>query len=105
MKLFVGNLSYDLSEDEIREAFSEFEPLVEFYRPHDRETGKPRGFAFITLADREKGDAAIAALNNKRMGGRELKVNVELGEWALGRRWRDVGPAGDSLSAVGVIVS
>jgi RNA recognition motif-containing protein len=75
MKLFVGNLSYDLSEDEIREAFAEFEPLVEFYRPHDRETGKPRGFAFITLADREKGEAAIAALNNKRMGGRELKVN------------------------------
>ena len=75
MKLFVGNLSYDVSEDELREAFAEFEPLVEFYRPHDRETGKPRGFAFVTLADREKGEAAIAALNDKRLGGRELKVN------------------------------
>ena len=59
MKLFVGNLSYDVSEDELREAFAEFEPLVEFYRPHDR----------------EKGEAAIAALNDKRLGGRELKVN------------------------------
>ena len=75
MKLFVGNLSYDVSEDELREAFSEFEPLLEFYRPHDRETGKPRGFAFVTLVDRDKGEAAIAALNNKRLGGRELKIN------------------------------
>lgn len=75
MKLFVGNLSYDVTEEELREAFSEFEPLLEFYRPHDRETGKPRGFAFVTLADREKGEAAIAALNDKRLGGRELKVN------------------------------
>ena len=75
MKLFVGNLSYDVSEDELREAFTEFEPLVEFYRPHDRETGKPRGFAFVTLSYREKGEAAIAALNDKRLGGRELKVN------------------------------
>ena len=75
MKLFVGNLSYDVTEEELREAFSEFEPLLEFYRPHDRETGKPRGFAFFTVADREKGEAAIAALNDKRLGGRELKVN------------------------------
>jgi len=75
MKLFVGNLSYDLGDDELREAFAEFEPLLDFHRPHDRETGKPRGFAFVTVADEEKGAAAIAALNNKRLGGRELKVN------------------------------
>lgn len=75
MKLFVGNLSYDLSDGELRAAFAEFEPVLEFHRPQDRETGKPRGFAFVTLADDEKGAAAIAALNNKMLGGRELKVN------------------------------
>ena len=75
MKLFIGNLSYDLSDEELRAAFAEFEPVLEFHRPQDRETGKPRGFAFVTLADDEKGAAAIEALNNKQLGGRELKVN------------------------------
>lgn len=75
MKLFVGNLSYDVSDSELRAAFAEFEPVLEFHRPQDRETGKPRGFAFVTLADEEKGMAAIEALNNKSLGGRELKVN------------------------------
>ena len=75
MKLFIGNLSYDTSEAELRETFAEFEPILEYSRPVNRETGEPRGFAFITLADREKGQAAIEALDGKELGGRALAVN------------------------------
>ncbi|MEM6279427.1 MAG: RNA-binding protein [Verrucomicrobiota bacterium] len=63
MKLFIGNLSYDTSESELREVFSEFEPILELVRPINRETGQPRGFAFITLKDDETGEEAIEALN------------------------------------------
>ena len=75
MKLFVGNISYNLSEPELREIFEPFEPILEFHRPHDRETGQPRGFAFVTLMDQEKGIAAIEALDGKELDGRPIKVN------------------------------
>ena len=75
MKLFVGNLSYDATETELREQFEEFEPILDFHRPLDRETGMPRGFAFVTLADRETGEKAIAALDSKELHGRALRVN------------------------------
>lgn len=75
MKLYIGNLSYDLSESELREALTEFEPIVDVFMPTDRETGKPRGFAFVTFADRSTGEAAIEALDGKELGGRNLRVN------------------------------
>lgn len=75
MKLFVGNLSYDASEEEIRELFEPFEPIMEFHRPFDRDTGQPRGFAFITLSDHETGEAAVEALDGKSFAGRNLRVN------------------------------
>lgn len=75
MKLFVGNISYETTEPEIREIFEPFEPILEFHRPHDRETGQPRGFAFITLVSREVGENAIEQLNNFSLGGRNIKVN------------------------------
>jgi len=75
MKLFIGNLSYDTSESELREVFTEFEPILEFVRPLNRDTGQPRGFAFVTLKDHETGQAAIEALNGKELGGRKLAVN------------------------------
>lgn len=75
MKLFIGNLSYDTTEPELRALFEPFEPILEFVRPIDRETGKPRGFAFVTLADEQKGNDAIDALDGESIGGRQLRVN------------------------------
>lgn len=75
MKLFVGNLSKDATEPEVRELFSPYEPVLELHRPRDRETGSPRGFAFVTLADREVGEKAIEALNDLEFAGRKLSVN------------------------------
>lgn len=75
MKLFIGNLSYDTTEAELLDLLSEFEPILDFHRPLDRETGRPRGFAFVTLEDREKGDAAVTKLNGTDLGGRKLHVN------------------------------
>ncbi len=75
MKLFIGNLSYDTSETEIRSLFEPFEPILEFVRPLNRETGQPRGFAFVSLLDEEKGLAAIESLDGTELGGRKLRVN------------------------------
>jgi len=75
MKLFVGNLSFEASEPEVRELFESFGPILEFKRPLDRETGRPRGFAFVTLMDMEAGARAIAALDGTQFAGRTLNVN------------------------------
>ncbi len=75
MKLFIGNVSYDTSDPELRALFADFEPILEFVRPIDRETGRPRGFAFVTLSDHEQGLKAIEALDGHEIAGRKLRVN------------------------------
>lgn len=75
MKLFIGNVNYDTTDPELRALFEPWEPVLEFVRPVDRETGRPRGFAFVTLADREAGTAAMEALDGTDLGGRKLRVN------------------------------
>ncbi|MGK0186333.1 MAG: cold-inducible RNA-binding protein [Verrucomicrobiales bacterium] len=75
MKLFIGNLSYETTEAELLDVLAEFDPILDFHRPLDRETGRPRGFAFVTLENREKGEAAVTKLNGVEMGGRKLHVN------------------------------
>lgn len=75
MKLFIGNLSYDTTETELSELLSEIGTIIEFRRPQDFETGKPRGFAFITMDSQEAGEKAILALDGTKLDGRELKVN------------------------------
>lgn len=75
MKLYIGNLPYEFSEDELKEALAEFEPIVEIIYPVDRETGGHRGFAFMTLPDREAGEAAMEALDGRKIGGRSVRVN------------------------------
>lgn len=74
MKLYIGNLSYDTSEVELREFLTPFEPIVDLHMPIDRETGRPRGFAFVTLSSREAGEAAVAQLDGAELGGRNLRV-------------------------------
>ncbi|MDF1849222.1 MAG: RNA-binding protein [Verrucomicrobiales bacterium] len=75
MKLFIGNVSYDTPDSELRALFEDYEPVLEFVRPTDRETGRPRGFAFVTLKDDEQGLGAIEKLDGHEIDGRKLRVN------------------------------
>lgn len=75
MNLYVGNLSYKLSENELREAFEEFGSVVSVRMVNDRETGRPRGFGFVEMSDNEEGQNAIDALNGQELAGRKLVVN------------------------------
>ena len=71
-KLYVGNLSFDSTEEELRTLFSEFGEVHSINLITDRETGRPRGFGFVEM---DGADAAIAALDKKDFGGRSLTVN------------------------------
>ncbi|WP_411826491.1 RNA recognition motif domain-containing protein [Luteolibacter sp. AS25] len=75
MKLFIGNLSYDTTEQILSDALAEAGTIVDFHRPTDRETGNPRGFAFVTMDSQEAGEKAIDMLDGQKFDGRELKVN------------------------------
>lgn len=75
MKLYVGNLPFSATEDEIRALFEEFGGTVDLHIPLDRETGRPRGFAFVTLNSKEQGEAAIGSLDGQDMGGRALRIS------------------------------
>jgi cold-inducible RNA-binding protein len=75
MKLFIGNLSYDTTEQKLAEALAEIGTITEFRRPKDFDTGNPRGFAFITMDSMESGEKAIRLLDGMKIDGRELKVN------------------------------
>jgi RNA recognition motif-containing protein len=75
VRLFVGNLPYSATEAALREHFSTIGPLSYVYLPTDRETGKPRGFAFIEFSDRAHAEEAIRRFNNQLFLGRPLAVN------------------------------
>jgi RNA recognition motif-containing protein len=71
--LYVGNMSFSTTEDELRELFSQYGTVTKVQLIMDRETGRPRGFAFVEMSD--GGDQAIQALNGAQVGGRALTVN------------------------------
>jgi RNA recognition motif-containing protein len=73
-RLYVGNLSYDTSEDRLREVFSEHGEVVDVALITDRYTGRSRGFAFVELATEEQAEEAINAMNGKTVDGRDLRV-------------------------------
>jgi RNA recognition motif-containing protein len=75
VRLFVGNLPYDATEEEIRRHFSPAGNLSYVSIPLDRETGKKRGFAFVEFADEQQAQAAIRQFNNQPFKGRPLAVN------------------------------
>ena len=74
VRLFVGNLSYDATEAELREHFGSVGPVTYCYLPTDRETGRPRGFAFVEFGDDAHAQEAISRLNNQTFRGRPLAV-------------------------------
>ena len=75
-KLYVGNLNYTTTEDGLRTAFAaDGRTVREVAIPNDRDTGRPRGFAFVEMGSEGDAKAAIAALDGKDLDGRSLKVN------------------------------
>ena len=75
MKLYVGNLSFETTENDLQDLFSQHGKVSEVSLMMDRMTGKSRGFAFVTMNDGTEANAAMTALNGKEVGGRTLNVN------------------------------
>ncbi len=73
--LFVGNMSFKTTEADVRMLFEAFGRIASIHMPSDRETGRPRGFAFVEMADEGEAAKAIASLDGKEVAGRNLKVN------------------------------
>ena len=76
MKIYVGSLSYDVTEDELRQEFGAFGKVESVAIITDRATGQSKGFAFVEMPAVAEGQAAIAGLNGKTLKGRALTVNV-----------------------------
>ncbi|MSU23926.1 MAG: RNA-binding protein [Opitutus sp.] len=74
-KLYVGNLSFKTTEDELRSAFGQFGAVTDVYVAMDKMTGRPRGFAFVTMGTADEAKAASEKLNGTDLGGRQLTVN------------------------------
>ena len=74
-KLFVGNMSFQTTESELRSIFEPYGEITSINVITDRDTGRPRGFAFVELADDGEAAKAITELNGKELDGRALKVN------------------------------
>lgn len=75
-KLFVGNLSFNTTENELQDAFAVHGTVAEVNLMVDRMTGRPRGFAFVTMSTPEEAQKAIEVMHGKDLGGRPLTVNI-----------------------------
>ncbi|MFH1647817.1 MAG: RNA-binding protein [Chloroflexota bacterium] len=75
MKIYVGNLSYDVTEDELAAEFGAFGKVESVAVPADKISGRPRGFAFVEMPSKSEADAAIAGLNGKTLKERTIVVN------------------------------
>jgi RNA recognition motif-containing protein len=75
-KLFVGNLSFNTTENDLQDAFAAHGTVTETNLMMDRMSGRPRGFGFITMSTAEEAQKAIAALNGAQLDGRALTVNI-----------------------------
>ena len=74
--IYVGNLDFNVTEDELRQAFAAYGQVENVTVLKDRDTGQPRGFGFVEMANDEEAEKAISAMNGKELGGRALTVNV-----------------------------
>ena len=95
-KLFVGNLSFNTTENDLQDAFAAHGTVVEANLMMDRMTGRPRGFGFVTMSSPEEAEKAIQALNGAQIDGRALTVNV-----ARPREERPGGAGGGSRGGYG----
>src|SRR5882762_7024455 len=75
MKLYVGNLSFETTENDLQDLFEQHGTVNEVHLMMDRFTGKSRGFAFVTMNDGAQANAAMSALNGRELNGRTLTVN------------------------------
>ncbi|MCB9708709.1 MAG: RNA-binding protein [Myxococcales bacterium] len=75
-RLYVGNLSFDATQEDLNQAFAEVGEVVEVKVIEDRDTGRSRGFGFVTMASPELAQQAIAKLDGTDLGGRALRVNI-----------------------------
>ena len=75
MKLYVGNLSFDTTQETLQQEFGAFGRVDEVAVINDRESGRPRGFAFVTMNNEQEARAAIEGLNNVEVDGRAITVN------------------------------
>ncbi|PSN13664.1 RNA-binding protein [filamentous cyanobacterium CCT1] len=75
MSLYVGNLSYDVTREDLERVFAEYGDVKRVSLPTDRETGKPRGFAFVDMAAETQEDTIIESLDGAEWMGREMRVN------------------------------
>jgi RNA recognition motif-containing protein len=85
-RIYVGNLPFSSTEEDLREAFGRHGDVISADVITDRETGRPRGFAFVEMEDDSAADAAIAALDGNDFGGRNLRVNEAQERGGGGRR-------------------
>ena len=92
--IFVGNLSFNTSEDELRQIFEPFGQVDRVSIMTDRDTGRSRGFGFVEMANNEDGEKAIAGLNGSQIGGRTLNVNEARPKTDRGGGGRDRGGRG-----------
>ncbi len=74
-KLYVGNVSFETTESDLRDAFEQFGTITEVHIASDRYTGRPRGFAFVTFSSEAESKAAAEKLNGVALNGRQLTVN------------------------------
>jgi RNA recognition motif-containing protein len=75
-KLFVGNLSYNTTENELQDAFAAYGTVLEANLMVDRVSGRPRGFGFVTFSTPDEAQKAVEAMNGAQVGGRPLTVNI-----------------------------
>jgi RNA recognition motif-containing protein len=75
MSIYVGNLSYDITEDDLQEVFADYGEVKRVYLPVDRETKKKRGFGFVEMSNDDQESTAIETLDGAQWMGRQIKVN------------------------------
>jgi len=75
MNIYIGNLSFNTTEDQLRQAFESFGEVSSVNIITDKFSGKPRGFAFVEMSNQDEANAAITGLNGQDMDGREMNVN------------------------------
>ncbi len=89
--MYIGNLSYDINEQDLRDLFNPHGEITEIFMPMDREYSRPKGFAFVTMASADSMHAAISAVNGQKYQGKELIVNEARPRENSGGGYRDNG--------------